>query len=496
MNNSNPSSNGHGQMAMLAGMALTMVFVALVYLWFVSSGHWTNWRTTSDFYSLLADGFRHGQLSLMIKPDPRLLTLPNPYDPAARAGIPSPIDVSLYKNNYFLYFGPLPGILVAALSVLFPNGIDDQYLTFAFTLGIFLLQSLLLLKIRRTFFSNLPGWMDVLGILLVGLIGPFTRLLVHPFIYEAALAGGQFFFTAGLYFTFLAIAPKPVKTVWLWAASLTFLFAIATRIMQLFPIAFMSMMISILLIGDARGTGSKVTLTRSMTALLLPLALGGACLAWYNWIRFGSIFEFGLYYQLAYNLQSFYHTLFLPGYIPQNLYNYLFNPFTVSKSFPFVNPLPGNKAPIFGFYNLPQPYIVDGYITGLIFSSPFILFSILPLVLLVVNRLRRRVSIPEADRGERAGLFNWAVLSLAGSCLAAAAPVMLFFYAATRYEVDFFTPLAMLGLIGFWQVYLLLGHQARRRKWFVVLGTSLAILSMVLNMVIAFASHLTWFGIN
>jgi hypothetical protein len=496
MSNSNQGFKARDHSPTLLGVGLAIALITFIYLWFVSSGHWTNWRSTSAFYNLLADGFRHGQVSLMIKPDPRLLTLANPYDPSARTGIPYPIDVSLYQNKYFLYFGPLPGVIIAALYGFFPQGVADQYLVFSFTLGVFFFQSLLLLNLRRIFFSSLPGWMDILGVLMAGLLGPFTRLLVHPYIYEAALAGGGFFFTVGLYFTILAVEAKPIKSLWLLSAGIAFVFSIGTRIMQLFPIAFIGTMIAFYLVREAGRTKTRSALLKPMIALIVPLALGGACLAWYNWIRFGSIFEFGLYYQLAYNLQSFYHALFLPGYIPQNLYNYLLNPFTLSRSFPFLNPLPGNKTPIFALYDLPQPYIVDGYITGLVFSSPFILFSLLPPCLLVIQSIRKRAARIGLENENGGELFHWILLTLAGSCLSAAVPVMLFFYAATRYEVDFFSPLFILAVIGFWEAYFLLVNHTKALKWIAAAGVIAAVLSMALNTLIAFFSHLTWFGIN
>src|SRR5258708_28798688 len=421
-----------GQIRVYAGLGI--LTVTLIYVWFISSGQWINWHTTTGFYNLMADGFRHGQVSLVLKPDPKLLALENPYDPNARTGIDYPIDVSLYHGKYYLYFGPLPGLIVAVLGGVFPDGIGDQYLVFAFTLGIFVVQSLLLLKIRQLFFPTLPLWTILFGMLLAGLLGPFTRLLVHPHIYEAALSGGQFFFIAGLYFTILAVSGDPARNVWLFLAGTSFIFSAASRIMQVLPILFMTAMISALLFRRALRYGSMRPLIQPLAALFLPLLLGGAALAWYNWVRFGSIFEFGYYYQLAYNLQSFYHTLFLPAYIPQNLYNYFLNPVTLVGTSPFVNPLPGNKTPIFGFYNLPQPYIIDGYITGLLYGSPFIIFAILPFIVPAAEWLRKGLFPTTLEWKRPGGLYGWMLLSLGGCFTVAAAHLLLFFYAATHFD--------------------------------------------------------------
>ena len=61
----------------------------------------------------LATAFEHGSFSLEAKPNPALLALPDPYDPSARAGINYPKDFSLYKGRYYLYFGPVPALILA-----------------------------------------------------------------------------------------------------------------------------------------------------------------------------------------------------------------------------------------------------------------------------------------------------------------------------------------------------------------------------------------------
>ena len=53
----------------------------------------------------------------------------------------------------------------------------------------------------------------------------------------------------------------------------------------------------------------------------LPLVLSFICLGWYNWARFGSITEAGIYYQFSAmpNYQKYYHEFFNPIFIPQNI---------------------------------------------------------------------------------------------------------------------------------------------------------------------------------
>ncbi len=469
---------------------IAIAAVIITYVGLISGGHWIYWPKTSNYYDQLAAAFQRGQLALLAKPDPSLLALQNPYDPQQRANIPFVMDASLYKGRYYLYFGPTPALLLAIIKYLVPLEIGDQYLVFVFVAGIFVLQSFLLIKIRRRFFGNLPDWMDALAILAAGLIGPFTRMLVHPWIYEAALSGGQFFFLAGLTCVFPAFEQGKIKARWLLAAGILWAGSAAARITESFPIAFMVFVILALLAWEALRSKSYSRLILPAGTLLTPLAIGGAVLAWYNYARFGSIFEFGLYYQLAYNLQSFYHTMFLRGYIPQNLYNYFLNPFSISNSFPFLVPQNGNKTPLFPFYGLPKPYVIDGVITGLICASPFIVFAAVPILSLIASRIKRGAKSSEE------GLFNWINISLIGSFLAAFIPLMMFFYAATRYEADFAPSLTMLAVIGLWEISSWAGNRTNLQKWLPAFGTMIAILSIILNTLIAFASHLTWFGIS
>ncbi len=99
-----------------------------------------------------------GRLWLEEKPVPALLALPDPYDPAARQGIPYPQDASLYKGRFYLYFGPVPALILLPAKAILAGRIGDQYLVFLFVTGIFLIQSFLLITIRSRFFADAPPW--------------------------------------------------------------------------------------------------------------------------------------------------------------------------------------------------------------------------------------------------------------------------------------------------------------------------------------------------
>src|ERR1041385_94988 len=108
-------------LVLLAGLALLF---AIYYFWTASPC--STWHTDCSPnpvrvksgeivgpYNVLADSFLSGQTSLVVPPDPRLLRLPDPYDPRQN-GYFRIRDFSLYNGNYYLAFGPTPALLVFA----------------------------------------------------------------------------------------------------------------------------------------------------------------------------------------------------------------------------------------------------------------------------------------------------------------------------------------------------------------------------------------------
>ncbi|HSR47057.1 MAG TPA: hypothetical protein VLL77_03625, partial [Anaerolineales bacterium] len=75
---------GNRRMRVLIAAWGAFLVVAASYLWYASVGMWVSWPGTSAYHDMQAEAFLHGQTHLLTSPDPRLLALPNPYDPAAR----------------------------------------------------------------------------------------------------------------------------------------------------------------------------------------------------------------------------------------------------------------------------------------------------------------------------------------------------------------------------------------------------------------------------
>jgi hypothetical protein len=400
--------------------------IILIYIWVISIGTWITLPVTTNYYDLLATAFSHGQLHLETKPDPALLALEDPYNPDNREGIPVLWDLAIYKGEYYLYWGPVPALLLAIIKPFYSTPVTDNIVTFVFLVGLLIFQIMMVLELWKSYFQETPGWIILLSISFIGLINPILYMLVEPRIYEAAVAGAQFFLMGGLYWLFAAFKKPSLSNLAL--AGIFFTLTVGSRTILLFPIGF--------LVCLALFWAIKLYPAKSIefiTVLVLPLALGAVGYAWYNYQRFDSLTEFGLGYQLTQtNIHETLDETFSLAYTPPNLFKLLFNPFEYSKTFPFIKATPWGGPSWFDNYN---PKIYDYFaedITGILVSSPFLIFA-----LLAATSKQKNV--------------RWITASLAGASLLIFFTLVLFFYLTMRYLLDLLPALSLLACIGFWQ---------------------------------------------
>jgi hypothetical protein len=469
--------------------AILGIGVIIVYVWFVSVGRWTDWPKSSSYYQELADAFRHGQISLLIQPDPGLLKLADPYTLSNRGNLPYQWDVVFYNGNFYLYWGPAPALILTAVQFIYRSEVDDQVLVFAFVSGAFLFASLLILHLRRRFFPGLKWPYVIPGILMAGFANPMPWLLNRPAVYEAAIAAGQFFLLAGFYIIFVA-SGRPRLNPWMLAlAGGCLAMAIASRVSLALAAVFLILMtawqIFIRQPGMIRGA-------LSLGALGLPFATGIGGMGLYNKVRFGSWLEFGHRYQLTitnFNTSAVHE--FSLANLASNLHNYLLNPFRTLTVFPYVKP---NWGGHFIFFVIHTPdYYRSEQISGLFPTFPYVILALIPVLYLLWRGWRlmatRFQRAGRLDAKEGNGSLDWIAVTLTGTTLLAFAPVLLFITATMRYLGDAVPLLVLLSTLGFWMGVGTLEKKPGLNGFFGTAVVGLMLYSMIVSLLLAVTGY-------
>ncbi len=462
------------------------ILVVLVYVWFISVSQWTNWREGSNYYDQLAEGFDSGQLSVITKADPALLAMQHPYDYNSRSNIPYMWDMSLYKGKYYLYWGPAPALILALIKPIYNSEIGDQYITFMFLVGLLIFNILILISIHRDFFKSLPTWTVLISILVAGLVTPIPWIAHQPLIYEAAITGGQFFLIGGVYWVYIALTKSPVSKWNLFLAGLFWALAFGSRVVLAFPIAFL---LFLTWLGITRIHFNKPESVRaillSSIAIGIPIILAVVAYGWYNWARFGSIFEFGFRYQLNKdNLISNYNLTFSTAYVHSNFHNYILMPFQTASTFPFFKAAAGSDSLI---ADSQSAIYRARNITGLLYNFPFALFAIVPIVAVLLSFIGIKLSQYPLNKFEVS--IKSLAIGFAGAALLGFLPTLFYFRVAMRFLFDFVPALTLLTILGFWLAYYFSRAKPVARRLVSAAALGLAIFSIVVNILFSISWH-------
>jgi hypothetical protein len=464
-------------------IALVTILMELLYIFIITAGTYSKWPTWNGNYNLQAEGFRAGHLYLQVTPAPELLRKANPYDWAnVRLWF---WDASLWRGHYYLYWGPVPALAIAAVKTIFrmTSEVGDQYPLFVFYTIYLVAGAVLLDRIARRLFPQLPLPLVLLGIAVFACANPTPFEIATPGIYEAAIIGGQALLLAGVMFAFEAFwraDPGPTPRLPLILASTCWALAIGCRV-SAGPVA--------LLLGAATlvachtpGPDSGRRLLRNLVYLGAPAAGGVALLLVYNKLRFERWLEFGLTYQL--------NTLPLTNklaYLPLNIYSYLLRPLGVSCRFPFVSALRDIGARGFpAGTRFPPGYTTPEPLAGLLTSAPWAWLALLSPVLVAVGVRRWRRAggafpLGRVDRGH-----VWAIVCFAVMGSITALPIIAGFSATMRYLADISTGIVLLSIWGAWALYSdpAVHTRAWLRRLIVVLLVALGVTTIVLGLLL------------
>ena len=472
-------------------LGLALVGLVLVgQYWILTAGTWTpniqdgDGVFTSDYYSLLADAFAHGQLSLRLAPPAELAHLADPYDPAQRAGISILWDAAYYNGKYYLTWGPVPALILVGLRLLTGiNGVHDSFLVMLFAAGLTVACAGLLWYLWRWLFPAQLRWVAAIALLALGLGNPLLFMLARPAVYEAAILGGQCFLFWGLLFAFIGLNRPGAG--WLLAAGLCWGLAVGSRYSLMPPVAFLTLACTVRL-ATQRGPAPVRRAAIRAGLFVLPLAILVALLAWFNFARFGNWFETGQAYVLTSVTQHAFVTshglLGTSGFFP-NLLDYVFRPPKLLGQVPFITT----------YLSMPAWWPKDlndlNYepIVGCLWATPFVMLSAGTIAVAWKQRQPRVGLLPWVASWPLQSDLAWMNLLLISAAGLALLPLLFYRLGVTmRYMADYvplFILAAGVACAGL-QV-----SRPRRARLLGALAGGLAVLSVCFGVALGFSGY-------
>jgi len=465
---------------MLFLLAHIWAVIFVIYAWFITFGNFTTWKNTTRYYTQLADAFGRGQLYVDADPGQALLEAEDPHSNVSRPPFNDEVwDMSLYKGKLYLYWGPVPALLITPIQLFSGKPITDIYLVYFFLAGLLVLNSLMIIKLWRRFFENIPAWNVFICIALAGLILPVLWSLNIPNVYEAAIGAGQFFLIGGIYFAFSAFERNASINKWnLFLAGLFWACSVGSRAINALSVIFLTALTVFWILKNLHRPINWNQFIREITALFIPLVVGAIAIGWYNWARFGSPFEFGLRYQITiFNLNQQMNLTFQPDYFLLNFYAYIFQPFTFISNFPFIQPITINS--LFESLKLVTPKIyAGGRVAGILFYAPFLVLALLPLF--SNNKILSANARP----------YRFIIYLLGGSFIINFLNILFYFFGQMRFLVDVISQITLLAIIGYWEIIQIrFNSTSKRTKYFLVLANFLIVFTILVSFLLAFSSE-------
>ena len=321
-------------------------------------------RYVEGEYTWLVRSFLDGKASMPFNPPSYMKELADPYDfsqikeAMSRTGEPVLMDYAYFDGQYYCYYGVVPAILFyLPFYLITGTALPNNYVVMIAAVGyVFASLYFLYALIMRYFKTASFGSFVVLSLIMINCSG-FLHFVRNPNIYSVPFAYSYLFFVLGLSFWMNSFSNDSPKISKLILGSSCIALTLGCR-----PTFYIGLLFAFVIFAQEirKGLFFRKSSIRNTLSVILPFAVIDSPIVFYNYIRFGSIFDFGASYNITVWNQhgnSLNMARFLPG-----IYLYLFKPFSFIPEFPFVD-----DADLSSFEDL---FYVESYLGGLIFMIP------------------------------------------------------------------------------------------------------------------------------
>lgn len=297
-----------------------------------------------NYYNLLVDSFCNGRLDIF---DDRIITNYKLFL----------LDTSSYNDKIYLYFGITPILLFYLPFNLITNlYLTDRFTTFILSFLSFLLSFFLVYKTTKKY-KDIPSYIKILSIFMLGFCNLLPFLIIRSFIYQVAVLTANILLLSSFcllsYFT--ESTNTKHKNIFIFFISLFLCLAVGARPHY---ILFIPIFFFFIIYLNYKENGNTKSIFKTILIFFIPCIVYGTLLALYNYLRFDSIFEFGWKYQLNNHNQM--------HYIPK------IKDFIIGLKNNFLLLPNMNEYTFFSLTKASGHRIGNEYITGVLWTCPII----------------------------------------------------------------------------------------------------------------------------
>jgi len=320
---------------LLIGAMICAICLGLT--WLIWSSNCTHWRINAcRNYDDLTYALANGQFHLLPNVDPRIIELENPYDYYARedAGVVKIAwDNAYYNGKYYCYFGIVP-VLLTYLPYYLLTGTMIENVTVILIFSILMVIGCFFLtyQMMKKWCRNIPFFAWPVISMLLCFAENYVFLYMRPEFYNVPILTANALTVWGLGIWMKGIQSEKGRWSWYFLGSLCMSLVAGSR-----PQMLLMSLLAVPLFWEEvickRELFSKKGL-RDTIAICLPYIVIGAGLMYYNYARFGSVFEFGATFNLTTNDMT--RRGFNLDRLGGGLYTFFFQPPTYIGTFPYL----------------------------------------------------------------------------------------------------------------------------------------------------------------